>query len=81
MEIKAFLSEFEYALIVVDTIEDIGVVVQKYMDHPENIIKNSVRQWSECDYNVFVMKDRAGVEHAETEGGTRLPEIDLQVSF
>jgi len=76
-EIKAFLGEFGYALVVVDMIEEYMVVVRKYTEHPENIFKDSVLQRSEGDYNVFVMTDQAAVEQAELQGAMRLTETDI----
>lgn len=76
-EIKAFLGEFGYGLVVVDAVEAFAVAVRKYTEHPENIFNDSVLQRSEGDYNVFVLKDQAAVEQAELQGATRLSEADV----
>jgi len=78
-EIQEFLSEFGYALVVVDAVKEFTVVVRKYTEHPENIFKDSVVQRSEGDYTVFVMTDQATVEQAVLQDATPLPEADVEL--
>jgi len=80
-EIQEFLAEFGYGLVVVDTVAEFAVAVQKYTEHPENIFKDSVLQRSEGDYNVFVMTDQAAVEQAELQGATRLTETEVEAGL
>jgi hypothetical protein len=50
-DLRSFLAEHGYGLVVVDAIDEFAVVVEKYSAHPENIFKQSVIQLSENRYN------------------------------
>ena len=76
-DIRSFLAEYGYGLVVVDAIDEFVVVVEKYTTHPENIFKQSVIQRSVDGYNCFLLTDQAAVEQATQEHATRLTETDL----
>jgi len=80
-EIRAFLDEHGYGLVVVDVIKEFVVVVRKYTAHPNNIFKASVIQGSVDNYNCFLMTDQEAVDRAVMEGATRLTESDVENPF
>lgn len=79
--LRSFLAEYGYGLVVVDAIEEFVVVVEKYTSHPENIFKQSVMQRSVDGYNCFLMTDQTAVEQAVHDGATRLTETELSNPF
>lgn len=79
--LRTFLGEHGYGLVVVDAPEPFVVVVQKYTAHPENIFKAAVIQRSVDGYNCFLLKDHPAVEDAVREGATRLTDTDLPNPF
>lgn len=80
-EIRSFLDDHGYGLVVVDAIEEFVVVVEKYTADPDNIFKQSVIQRSADNYNCFLMTDQIAVEQAAHEGATRLINTDLNNPF
>lgn len=80
-DLRAFLAEHGYGLVVVDVLPEFVVVVKKYTDHPENIFKTSVIQRSVDGYNCFLLTDRDAVDRAVDAGATRLPETGLENPF
>ena len=80
-ELRSFLADQGYGLVVVDAIEEFVVVVKKYTSHPENIFKQSVIQRSVDDYNCFLMTDQAAVEQACNDGAIRLAKTDFDSPF
>ena len=80
-ELRSFLADQGYGLVVVDAIEEFVVVVKKYTSHPENIFKQSVIQRSVDGHNCFLLTDQAAVEQATREHATRLTETDLSHPF
>jgi len=80
-ELRSFLAEHGYGLVVVDAVPEFVVVVEKYTDHPENIFKKSVNQRAIDGYNGFLMTDQAAVKLAVQDGAIRLAETDLQNPF
>jgi hypothetical protein len=80
-DLRAFLAEHGYGLVVVDVLPEFVVVVKKYTDHPENIFKASVIQRSVDGYNCFLLTDRDAVDRAVDAGATRLPETGLENPF
>ena len=79
--LRSFLTEHGYGLVVVDTIEEFVIVVEKYTSHPENIFKQSVIQRSVDGYDCFLMTDQVAVEQAVSEKAARLTETDLENPF
>lgn len=79
--LRSFLANHGYGLVVVDAIDEFVVVVEKYTTHPENIFKQSVIQRSVDNYNSFLMTDQVAVEQAIHEGATRLTETGLSNPF
>ena len=80
-EVRAFLSEHDYDLVVVDDLDRFVVVVEKYTHHPENIFKSSVMQRGDASHNFFLLKDQAAVEQTTYGGATRLVDTDLESPF
>ena len=80
-ELRSFLTEHGYGLVVVDAIEEFVVVVEQYTAHPENIFKQSVMQRSVDGYNCFLMTGQVAVEQAMHDGAPRLTETDLSNPF
>lgn len=80
-EIRRFLAEHGYGLVVVDVPEAFVVVVRKYTGHPDNIFKESVIQRSVDGYNCFLMTDQDAVDRAVEAGATRLAETGLENPF
>jgi hypothetical protein len=80
-DLRSFLAEHGYGLVVVDAIDEFAVVVEKYSAHPENIFKQSVIQRSANGYNCFLMTSQAAVEQAVHEGAALLTETDLSNPF
>lgn len=80
-DLRSFLAEHGYGLVVVDAIDEFAVVVEKYSAHPENIFKQLVIQRSANGYNCFLMISQAAVEQAVHEGAALLTETDLSNPF
>lgn len=80
-EIRAFLEDNGYALVVVDSPETFAVVVRQYTGHPENIFKDSVAHRSVDGYNCFLMTDREAVQRAIDAGATAFDGTDLELPF
>lgn len=80
-DLRSFLADNGYGLVVVDVLDSFVVVVEKYTAHPDNIFKASVIQRSVDGYNCFLLKDQAAVEQAVQDGAVRLTETDLQNPF
>lgn len=80
-ELRAFLAERGYGLVVVDAAEEFAIVVRKYTAHPENVFEASVLQRSVDGYNCFLMADREALDRAIEEGATRLVDTDFENPF
>lgn len=80
-EIRSFLDDHGYGLVIVDELAEFVVVVEKYTAHPENIFKQSVIQRSVDGTNCFLMTEQTAVEQAVHEGACRLTEMDLPNPF
>lgn len=80
-EVRSFLADHGYGLVVVDELDPFVVVVLKYTSHPDNIFKESVIHRGVPDYNCFLMTDREAVERAVEAGATRLEATGLENPF
>jgi hypothetical protein len=80
-ELRSFLSDRGYGLVVVDAVAPFVVVVRQYTDHPENIPKETVMKRTVEGHNCFLMTDQDAVEQAVQEGATWLPKADLKNPF
>jgi hypothetical protein len=80
-ELRSFLAEHGYGLVVVDAVAEFAVVVKKYTQHPENIFKGSVIHRRVDGYNAFLMTDQTAVDRATREGAIRLTNTDLENPF
>jgi len=80
-EVRSFLAEHGYALVLPEDPDAYVVVVRAYTDHPENVFKRSVAQRSRPDWNFFLMTDRDAVDAMVEAGATRLAETDLANPF
>jgi len=80
-DLRSFLAEHGYGLVVVDATPEFAVVVKKYTQHPENIFKGSVIHRSVDGYNCFLMTDQAAVDRATREGAIRLTNTDFGNPF
>lgn len=78
-EVRRFLRDRGYRLVLVDAVEEFVVVVRRYTRHPENVFKASVLQWSVGEYNCFLLKDRASVELAASQGATPLVDTGIEL--
>ena len=81
VELKEFLSENGYDLVVVDEVEEFAVIVKKYTAHPDNIFKQSIIQRSVDGYNCFLMNTKKAVAKARKGGAIPLPETKLESPF
>ena len=79
--LRSFLEEYNYGLVVINVIEPFIVVVKKYTAHPDNIFKSSVIQRTVNGYNCFLLTDQAAVKEAVQNGAVRLTETDLKSPF
>lgn len=70
-----------YELARVDALEPYAVVVRKYSHHPESVFSDAVAEFSNADFNVFVLKDAAAVATAVRSGATRLADAPVAVRF
>lgn len=77
--VRTRLATHGYDLRPVEDVERFAVAVRKYSEHPEGIVEDSVVQFSAGEYNVFVMKDDAGVRAAVADGAVRLAEAPVTV--
>jgi len=80
-DLRSFLAEHGYGLVVIDSVAEFAVVVKKYTQHPENIFKGSVIHRSVDGYNCFLMTDQAAVDRATRDGAIRLTNTDLENPF
>jgi len=80
-QLRSFLADRGYDLVVVETIPKYAVVVEKYTAHPENIFKDSVIQRSVDGHNCFLLTDQYAVAGAVSEGAMRLSDTDLPNPF
>ena len=79
--LRSFIEEYGYGLVVINVIEPFIVVVKKYTAHPDNIFKSSVIQRTVNGYNCFLLTDQAAVKEAVQDGAARLTETDLENPF
>lgn len=56
-DLRSFLAEHGYGLVVIDAVGEFAIVVKKYTVHSENIFKGSVLHRSVDGYNAFLMTD------------------------
>jgi len=80
-DLRSFLANHDYGLVVVDVIEPFVVVVKKYTVHPDDIFKQCVIQRTVDGYNCLLLTDQAAVKEAVQNGATRLTETDLENPF
>lgn len=80
-DLRSFLAEHGYGLVVVDAVGEFAVVVKKYTEHPENIFKQSVLHRNVDGYNAFLMTDQTAVDRATREGAIRLTNTGLENPF
>jgi hypothetical protein len=80
-DLRSFLADHGYELVVVDAVGKFVVVVESYTAHPENIFKESVLQHETGSHNYFLMTDQFAVARATGECATRLGETDLDNPF
>lgn len=78
-EIRDFLEDHGYELTVIEDVGDYVVVVEKYSDHPDNILKRSIMQGSVPDYNYFLMNSKSAVEEMVYAGAERIENTDLEI--
>jgi hypothetical protein len=76
-DLRQFLEEHGYGLVVIEELNPFMVVVEKYTAHPENIFKASVIQRAVDGYNCFLLTDQEAVEQAVQNGAIRYTETDL----
>ena len=79
--LRSFIEEYGYGLVVINVIEPFIVVVKKYTAHPDNIFKSSVIQRTVNSYNCFLLTDQAAVKEAVQDGAARFTETDLENPF
>jgi hypothetical protein len=79
--LRSFIEEYGYGLVVINMIEPFIVVVKKYTAHPDNIFKSSVIQRTVNGYNCFLLTNQAAVKEAVQDGAARLTETDLENPF
>lgn len=80
-DVQVALEEHGYELEIVDYLEPYAVVVRKYSHHPESVFEDAVAEFSNADFNVFVLKGEAAVETAVRSGAQRLSEAPIEVRF
>ena len=80
-EVRSFLADHGYGLVVVEAVPEFTVVVRQYTRHPENIFKASVTHRGADGYNFFLMTDREAVEEAVRDGAVRLARTTLDHPF
>jgi hypothetical protein len=80
-DVRSFLTEHGYELVVVGPTEKFVVVVEQYTTHPEGVFEESVAQRSVDGYNCFLVTDQYAVAGAVAEGATRLSDTDLPNPF
>jgi hypothetical protein len=80
-DLRQFLEEHGYGLVVIEELSQFIVVVEKYTTHPENIFKASVIQRSVDGYNCFLLTDQGAVKQAVQNGAIRFTEADLVNPF
>lgn len=73
------LATHGYDLQPVEDVERFAVAVRKYSEHPDGIFEDSVVRFSADEYNVFVMRDDAGVRAAVDDGAARLSDAPVNV--
>lgn len=80
-DLREFLEDEGYGLVVVDAVEEFVVAIRQYTAHPDNIFKRSVMQRSADGYNVFLLTDEDAVERALDEGALRVDDLDVENPF
>ena len=80
-EVRGFLDDEGYGLVVVSEPREFAVVKRKFTEHPDSIFRNSVVMRDTSDFHVFLMKDRDAVEQALINGASRLSSTDLDIEF
>jgi len=80
-DLRAFLADHGYELVVAEPIAKYVVVVEQYTAHPESIFEDSVIQRTSDQYNCFLLTDQYAVAGAVAEGATRLSDTDLSNPF
>ncbi|MGQ9721459.1 MAG: hypothetical protein ACUVXA_09090 [Candidatus Jordarchaeum sp.] len=71
-KLKALLESRGFEVQIVEDTSDFLVRIPKKQKYA-SILKNSVENWLEADWRVFLMKDKASAELAELEGAERPP--------
>lgn len=80
-DLRQFLEERGYALVVIEELSLFMVVVEKYTAHPENIFKASVIQRAIDGYNCFLLTGQEAVEQAVQNEAIRFTERNLGNPF
>lgn len=80
-EVSDFLADHGYWLATRTDFDEYVVLVKMYTNHPEGIIKRSVRQTTVDGYNCFLCKDEQTVEEMTHEGAILLTETDFDNPF
>lgn len=80
-DLRDFLDDEGYGLVVVDAVDEFVVAVRQYTAHPDKIFKRSVMQRSADGYNFFLLTDRDAVERALEDGAERLGDVDAENPF
>lgn len=80
-DVRRFLGERGYWLVVVDDPAEFVVAVRQYTAHPDGIFEHSVLQRARDGHNLFLLKDAEAVGEMAAAGATPLPETDLAVPF
>lgn len=80
-EVRRFLADHGYGLVVVEPIEQFVVVVRQYTAHPDDIFKTSVCHRSRGRFNFFLLTDETALERAVADGAVRLTDTGLESPF
>lgn len=80
-DVRGFLADRGYRLVVVDDPTPYLVAVRKYTAHPDGIFKNAVAQRSQGDHNVFLLTDEDAVEDAVAADAARATDLGMDVPF
>ena len=76
-QVRQILDSFFYELKMADETMDYCVVQDKQVDSSD-ILRNSVANQRQGDYEIYLMKDEISVRQAVEKGATRLEKADLR---
>lgn len=80
-ELREFLDDEGYGLVVVDAVEEFVVAVKQYRSHPDKIFKRSVMQRSADGYNFFLLTDAEAVDRALDDGARQVDDVPAESPF